>query len=91
FGDPGGQHDGTFVVDYEFVKGAGDLDACNGKRVTTPDFPDGTYAYFLTQDWPVTPRCFNAAPDQSCAKRRGGPPPGRPHPGGPPPHPPRRF
>ncbi len=90
FGDPGGKYDGTFVVDYEFIKDAGDLDACNGKRVTTPDFPDGTYAYFLTQDWPVIPRCFNAAPDRSFAKRRGGPPPGGgfgPPPGGPPPHP----
>ena len=54
---PGGVYDGTFVQDYEYVAGAGDLDECNGRITVTPDFPDGTYAYFLTDDWPVIPRC----------------------------------
>lgn len=38
---------GTFVEDYEFVKGLGDLDQHNGRFARTPEFPDGTYAYFL--------------------------------------------
>ena len=54
---PGGTYDGTFVQDYEYVAGSGDLDECNGRITVTPDFPDGTYAYFLTDDWPVIPRC----------------------------------
>ena len=38
---------GTFVEDYEYVKGQGDLDEHNGRFGKTPDFPEGTYAYFL--------------------------------------------
>ncbi len=59
---PGGRHDGAFVQDYEFVAGAGDLDACNGRECVTPEFPQGTYAYFLTADWPVIPRAFRGTP-----------------------------
>ncbi len=38
---------GTFIEDYEYVKGHGDLDGHNGRFAKTPEFPDGTYAYFL--------------------------------------------
>ena len=38
---------GTFLEDYEFVKGLGDLDQHNGRFAKTTDFPEGTYAYFL--------------------------------------------
>ena len=38
---------GTFLEDYEFVHGDGDLDEHNGRFAKTPEFPDGTYAYFL--------------------------------------------
>ena len=41
---------GTFVEDYEFVSGSGDLDEFNGRFVKTPEYPDGTYAYFLSSD-----------------------------------------
>ncbi len=74
-GAPGGRHDGTFVADYEFVEGAGDLDECNGRFCTTPEFPDGTYAYFLTEDWPVIPRAFRGTPSGDFERRR--PPGGR--------------
>ncbi len=60
--NPGGYYDGTFVTDYEFRVGSGTLDQCNGRTTVTPEFPEGTYAYFLTQDWPVIPRCFRAPP-----------------------------
>lgn len=59
---PGGLRDGAFVDDYEFVEGLGDLDECNGRFCVTPEFPDGTYAYFLTDDWPVIPRFFRGTP-----------------------------
>ena len=42
---PGGKYDGTFTQDYEFTKGGGDLDECNGRTGVTPEFPDGTYYY----------------------------------------------
>lgn len=70
---PGGIFDGAFIADYEYVPGSGDLDQCNGANVATPDFPNGTYAYFLTTDWPVVPRCFTGSPDNSFNKR-GRPP-----------------
>ena len=60
-GQPGGVYDGTFTADYEYVEGSGDLDACNGLVTITPDFPNGTYAYFLTENYPVVPRCVMGA------------------------------
>src|SRR5262249_30695572 len=41
---------GTFVEDYEYVAGAGDLDQFNGRFAKTPEYPAGTYAYFLSTD-----------------------------------------
>jgi hypothetical protein len=40
---------GMFVQDYEFTN-AGDLDIHNGRYCVTPDFPNGTYAYFCSVD-----------------------------------------
>lgn len=40
---------GFFVEDYEF-KGNGDLDEHNGRYCVTPEYPNGTYAYFTTID-----------------------------------------
>jgi hypothetical protein len=59
---PGGSYDGAFVQDYEYAAGSGDLDECNGRQCVTPEFPSGTYAYFLTTDWPVIPRAFRGTP-----------------------------
>lgn len=59
---PGGTHDGAFIQDYAFVPGSGDLDECNGRFTLTPEFPEGTYAYFLTAEWPVIPRAFHGTP-----------------------------
>ncbi|MBT7956482.1 MAG: YHYH protein [Rhodospirillaceae bacterium] len=81
---PEGSYDGTFIPDYKFVGGSGQLDECNGAQVTTPEFPNGTYAYFLTENWPVIPRCFNGAPDDSFALRGPGRPGGGGRPGRPP-------
>ncbi len=41
---------GSFVEDYEYREGAGDLDAHNGRFAATPEFPNGTYAYYLSTD-----------------------------------------
>ena len=41
---------GRFTNDYEFEERLGDLDANNGRFCTTPEFPEGTYAYFMTSD-----------------------------------------
>ncbi len=97
-GGPGGEHDGRFFQDWDWQPGRGTLDQANGRETVTPEFPDGTYAYFLTEEWPVIPRYFAGRPDISFkigppgGKGPGGrPPPGhrRPPPGGgwPPPPP----
>lgn len=41
---------GAFLEDYEYVKSKSTLDEFNGQYCVTPDFPEGTYAYFLTFD-----------------------------------------
>jgi len=41
---------GTLMEDYEYVEGTGDLDIHNGRFAITPEYQDGTYAYFLTVD-----------------------------------------
>lgn len=39
---------GYYVEDYEYVAGRGDLDQYNGRFGRTPEYPNGTYAYFVT-------------------------------------------
>ena len=39
---------GTYNQDYQYISNSGDLDDHNGRYCVTPDFPFGTYAYFLT-------------------------------------------
>ena len=69
---PGGTYDGTFLRDYEYVLGAGDLDECNGRFTVTPEFPDGTYAYFMTEQWPVVPRKYRGTPSADFRHGPGG-------------------
>ncbi|MBE7637474.1 YHYH protein [Sneathiella sp. P13V-1] len=80
--NPGGKYDGAFVADWEFVEGHGDLDACNGTMTISKEFPNGTYAYFLTETFPVVPRCFMGTPvalgPQGRGRDRQGPGGGRP-------------
>ncbi len=75
-GGPGGKHDGTFVADYEYVAGTGDLDECNGRIGVTPEFPNGTYYYVLTSEFPFIPRYFKGTPSQSFSRRGPGGGPG---------------
>lgn len=91
-GGPSGAYDGTFGRDYLYLSGLGNLDECNGRTTKTPEYPEGTYAYFLTDAYPIIPRCLRGTPDPSFSKPRGRPPGGRGPPPGrrPPPPPPRR-
>ena len=41
---------GSFIQDWEYLEGTGDLDVHNGRYCITPEFQNGTYAYFLTVD-----------------------------------------
>lgn len=64
---PNGSYDGTFVEDYEYNGAMGGvmLDQCNGRFGVTPEFPNGTYYYVMTSEFPVVPRCFAGTPDMS--------------------------
>ena len=61
--NPGGTYDGTFVDDYEYVAGSGDLDECNGMVI------DDVYSYFVTDGYPWVMGCFRGTPDTSFSKR----------------------
>lgn len=48
---------GTYIEDYEWLaSNGGDLDKYNGRYCVTPEFPGGTYAYFVTIDASGTPQ-----------------------------------
>jgi hypothetical protein len=66
---PGGVYDGTYQADYEFVQGSGDLDEANGKIGVTSEYPQGTYYYVATAEFPFYPRMLKGTPDASF--RRG--------------------
>ena len=68
--EPAGRYDGAFIQDYQYVAGSGVLDECNGATVRTDAYPEGTYAYFLTDTFPVIPRCLKGDAHDSFAKRR---------------------
>ena len=61
--------DGSFIEDFVYQAGLGDLDQYNGRFCKTPEYPNGIYAYFITIDpddfdtpkypYIVGPRYFN--------------------------------
>jgi len=67
---PTGKPDGSFALDYEYVPGHGDLDEFGGRTGVTPEFPEGTYYYLLTEEFPFIPRKLKGTPDPSFNKMR---------------------
>lgn len=63
---PGGNYDGTYRDDWEYVAGHGELDECNGMVL------DGQYMYFATEAYPYFMACFRGTPDPSFRKRGNG-------------------
>lgn len=63
----------------EYVAGLGDLDQCNGMTL-----PDGTYAYFATNEFPYFMGCYVGTPATTTTPGGGGsgPPGGGQAPGG---------
>jgi hypothetical protein len=73
---PDGAYDGTYVRDFEYVAGHGDLDEANGRFGKTLEFPEGTYYYVITDSFPSLPRFFVGTPHKSFKVKggmRGGP------------------
>ena len=46
---------GSYLQDFQFVAGSGDLDVHNGRWCKTPEYPSGTYCYFTTLDDSLRP------------------------------------
>ena len=61
-GSPGGNYDGTYRDDYQFLDGSGDLDECNGMTHS------GQYGYYITNSYPWVLNCFQGTPDPSFQK-----------------------
>ena len=61
---PCGEYNGKYVQDYEYVEGLGDLDEANGRTGVTPEFPNGTYYYVVTDEFPGIPRYFVGTPSK---------------------------
>lgn len=52
---------GSYVEDFEYVNGSGDLDEHNGRFCVTPEYPAGIYSYFVTLDSTLT-GCYPYTP-----------------------------
>ncbi|RTE52279.1 YHYH protein [Arenibacter aquaticus] len=59
---PNGTYSGKYVRDYEYKNNFGDLDECNGRTGVTPEFPNGTYYYVVSDEFPSASRCFMGTP-----------------------------
>ena len=59
---PCDEYNGVYSNDYEYVENLGNLDEANGRNGVTPEYPDGTYYYVLTDEFPGIPRYFKGSP-----------------------------
>lgn len=59
---PCGTYNGVYTNDWEFINSQGDLDECNGRNGLTPEYPNGTYYYVITDAFPFLPRCLKGTP-----------------------------
>lgn len=55
-------YNGKYVNDFEYIHGSGQLDEANGITGVTPEFPNGTYYYVLTDAFPGIPRYLAGTP-----------------------------
>jgi len=69
---PGGRYDGTYTQDFEFVAGIGSLDEANGRTGIAPEYPEGTYFYVATEEFPFYPRQLKGTPDPSFQRKGPG-------------------
>jgi len=57
-------YNGVYSNDYEYVEGLGTLDEANGRFGLSPEYPNGTYYYLITETFPHIPRYFRGTPSQ---------------------------
>lgn len=56
---PGGNYDGAYRDDYEYIEGTGDLDECNGM------VSSGVYGYYATDTFPWAIGCLKGTPNST--------------------------
>lgn len=59
---PCDEYNGVYSNDYEYISGLGTLDEANGRTGITPEYPQGTYYYVVTDEFPAIPRYFRGTP-----------------------------
>jgi hypothetical protein len=59
---PCDSYNGVYSNDYEYVYGLGTLDEANGRNGVTPEYPNGTYYYVITDEFPSIPRYLRGTP-----------------------------
>ena len=59
---PCDEYNGVYSNDYEYIDGLGRLDEANGRTGVTPEYPNGTYYYMITDQFPLIPRYFRGTP-----------------------------
>ena len=59
---PCGVYTGVYTADYEYINNLGTLDEANGRSGVTPEYPNGTYYYVITENFPIIPRYFKGIP-----------------------------
>jgi hypothetical protein len=57
-------YNGIYSNDYEYVYGLGTLDEANGRNGVTPEYPNGTYYYVITDEFPSIPRYLRGTPSE---------------------------
>lgn len=57
-------YNGVYSNDYEYVYGLGTLDEANGRNGVTPEYPNGTYYYVITDEFPSIPRYLRGTPSE---------------------------
>tara|TARA_Y100000385_G_scaffold99696_1_gene103071 strand:+ start:222 stop:1211 length:990 start_codon:yes stop_codon:yes gene_type:complete len=57
-------YNGIYSNDYEYVYGLGTLDEANGRNGVTPEYPNGTYYYVITDEFPSIPRFLRGIPSE---------------------------
>ena len=55
---------GIYSNDYEYVYGLGTLDEANARNGVTPEYPNGTYYYVITDEFPSIPRYLRGTPSE---------------------------
>ena len=53
------------LLKYEYIDKLGDLDDYNGRFGVTPEYPEGTYYYVISNSFPYIPISFRGMPDKT--------------------------